>query len=58
VDLENVLDQYYEEDPGKAAHDRTVLVGIRTTFKKTRLLNEEQATSLHGHGLFCEQFNQ
>ena len=32
VDLENVLDDYYEEDPGKAAPGRTIWVGIRGTF--------------------------
>lgn len=32
ADVENLLDEYYEEDPGKAAPGRTVWVGIRGVF--------------------------
>ena len=32
VDVDNVLDEYYEEDPGKAAPGRLVWAGIRVAF--------------------------
>jgi outer membrane receptor protein involved in Fe transport len=32
LDVQNLLDEYFEEDPGKAASGRTVWAGIRAVF--------------------------
>jgi outer membrane receptor protein involved in Fe transport len=32
LDVNNVLDEYYEEDPGRAAPGRIVWAGIRAEF--------------------------